>query len=135
MRIKLSGLLLVAVTFCALIGGGQDRRPRLPETPPPTIPPYVGLGTLKGKVGYASSVSPLPRAFVYVHSESGWGGDKIPRLDEKGKFEISLPGGLYDVFVAAGGFIPTCKVIEVGGGTTTEFNPKLHYDFEHSNPN
>jgi len=131
---KLFGSVSVILTFCSMTLFCQKRAPTLPETPPPTIPPYVGMGALKGTIETASDGRPLAGAFVYVHSEFGWGGDNVPKLDKEGKFELSLPAGLYDVFVAAGGFIPTCKVVEVDKGTTVVYSPKLEYDFEHSNP-
>lgn len=132
MSVNLRGLVFLAVIFAGLTGWAQHRPQTLPETSPPTIPPYLGIGTLRGDVKSSSGKSLLPNAFIYLHSNSGLQADKVLKLDDKARFEISLPQGLYDVFVSEGGYVPTCKRIEIGKGTTTEFSPSMQHDYDHA---
>lgn len=117
-------LLLVPILFGPLIAVGQTR-PSAPET-----------GTLCGGVTHAVTnafKSPLPHAFVFIHSE--WGvGDKFVKLDKEARFQVSLVPGLYCVFVTAPGFVPTCKKLEIVKGQTTQFVPTLKADLEHMIP-
>jgi PEGA domain len=118
MSMKACGLVVVSVLFCGLVAPGQAR----PSTP--------DAGTLSGNVLYAFDNSPLPRAYVLVHSCYGY-GDKVVKLDDGARYEVSLEPGFYDVFVAAPGYVPTCKKVVIVKGRTTQFTPKLQPDFEH----
>jgi hypothetical protein len=52
--------------------------------------------------------------------------------DEPGDFELKLAPGLYDIFIAADGFAPGCKVIEIKASSQgTRYRVKLEPDFEH----
>lgn len=87
-------------------------------------------GVLTGTVADEPENAPIRNAFIYVH-----GGarrlDVVPTVDGKGQFRAVVPPGLYDVFVAAGGFAPTCKRISVEPGKTTTYDPRLGADIEH----
>ena len=74
--------------------------------------------------------APIRNAFVLIHSGSGK-GDVTAMLDEQGRFRLLLEPGLYDVFVAAEGFAPTCKKVEISIGHATTFKGRLKPDQEH----
>ncbi|HEV2349668.1 MAG TPA: hypothetical protein VG028_07480 [Terriglobia bacterium] len=118
MRIKSISLSIIFTLFFVLLVLAHVQRPS------------AGTGTLKGSVKYAHDDSPLRRAFVFVHSEMGY-GDQVVRLDENAQFEISLASGYYDVFATSNGFLPTCKKVKIIKGQTIEFAPKLQADLEH----
>jgi hypothetical protein len=73
-------------------------------------------GNLRGSVADEAEAAPIKYAFVFVHGKSGK-ADITAKLDERGGFDLRLPVGLYDVFVAADGFSPTCKKVEITAGT------------------
>lgn len=87
-------------------------------------------GRLRGDVADAAENVPIKYAYVLVHSDSGK-GDVPAKLDERGQFELMLSPGLYDVFVAASGFAPVSKKIEISRNHTTIFKPRLKPDEEH----
>ena len=67
--------------------------------------------------------APIVKAFVLVHQPEGK-KDFIVKVSN-GKFELSLAPGLYDVFVSASGFAPTCQRIKISAGQSAAFNPRL----------
>jgi Carboxypeptidase regulatory-like domain len=87
-------------------------------------------GNLRGSVADAAETAPIKCAFVLVHGRSGK-RDITVKLDENGKFDLRLAAGLYDIFVAADAFSPTCKKVEITAGHTTAFDIKLQPDNEH----
>jgi hypothetical protein len=91
-------------------------------------------GKLVGNVADAFEGAPVPRAFVFVR---GWGGvgDRVVELSSKGGFELPLPPGIYDVFVAAQGFTPMCKKVAIVSGRSVEFKARLRVDSEHMEDN
>jgi Carboxypeptidase regulatory-like domain len=91
-------------------------------------------GNLRGSVADEAETAPIKYAFVLVHGKSGK-GDITVKLDEHGGFDLRLAVGLYDVFVAADGFSPTCKKVEITAGHTTSFDVKLQPDSEHLQTN
>ena len=86
-------------------------------------------GTLHGDVADIVNV-PIRNAFVLVHNDSGT-GDVTPKLDEHGRFQLPLAPNLYDVFVAAPGFVPFCKRVQVSSDRATTFKARLKPDEEH----
>jgi len=91
-------------------------------------------GKLVGDVADAFEGAPVPRALVFVR---GWGGvgDRVVELSSKGRFETSLPPGIYDLFVAAQGFTPMCKKVAIVSGRSIEFKVRLRADSEHMEDN
>jgi hypothetical protein len=85
--------------------------------------PKVAAGKLTGQVADAAANTPIAKAFVLVHQPEGK-KDFIVKVSN-GKFELSLPSGLYDVFVSASGFAPSCKKIKISAGQSAAFNPRL----------
>jgi hypothetical protein len=89
---------------------------------------------LHGDVADAAENAPITYAFVLVHSGSGK-GDFTAKLDDRGRFKLALAPGSYDVFVAAEGFAPSCKKVEISLGHTTTFKGRLKPDVAHLQPN
>jgi hypothetical protein len=87
-------------------------------------------GELRGDVADTAENAPIRDAFVLVHSGSGK-GDVTAKLDEQGRFRLPLTAGFYDVFVAAEGFAPSCKKVEISVGHATSFKGRLKPDVEH----
>jgi hypothetical protein len=85
-------------------------------------------GTLKGNVRDAAD-APIQTAFILVH-RSGT-SDVSVHPDGRGDFQLKLAAGLYDIFVAADGFTPRCKVIEMKPSQVTSYRAKLKPDSEH----
>jgi hypothetical protein len=92
--------------------------------------PTQGKGSLVVAAADVVEGAAIPHAFVYIHGRGGK-RDSILRLRPSGQSEISLTPGLYDLFVAADSFVPTCKVIEIVAGHTARFSAKLRADDEH----
>jgi hypothetical protein len=73
---------------------------------------------------------PIPEAVVFLR---GLGKREIipVKIDSNGKFESPLAPGLYDIFVSADGFAPTCKVVSIEPNKITKYSPRLGPDLEH----
>ena len=89
-----------------------------------------GKGRLRGDVADAAENAPIKNAFVLVHSDSSK-KDVPAKLNEHAQFSLMLVPGLYDVFVAAPGFSPVSKKIEISRDHTTIFKARLKPDEEH----
>jgi len=87
-------------------------------------------GRLQGVVADVAENAPIRYAFVLVHSGSRK-EDTTAKVDENGRYELRLRPGLYDVFVAAEGFVPSCKKVEIVAGSTTTYKARLKPDAEH----
>lgn len=97
------------------------------------LPGYAqkpGEPKLVGQVVDSYERVPISRAFVVIHRE-GRQGDQVVTVDSKGKYEVELVPGYYDVMVGANEFAPACKRVEILDGKTVHFNPKLSPDSEH----
>jgi|SRR5665213_727486 len=88
------------------------------------------VGKLSVDVTDGAENTPIVGAFVLAHSQFGK-KDGTAKLPQNHRFEISLEPGVYDVFVAASGFAPTCKTVEVSLGKTTTLKATLLPDSEH----
>ena len=86
-------------------------------------------GVLTGDVADVTN-APIPQAYVYVHAAGGQ--SHAVGLDATARFVLSLSPGFYDVFVAANGFTPTCKLIRIFPGGKERFAPRLRADVEHA---
>jgi hypothetical protein len=112
-------LLIVQLLACGLTAPVAAARPE------------ANKGVLDGDVADAIEGAPIPSAFVLIH-RGGGSRDTVVRLEPSGKFQVPLPPGRYDIFVAADGFAPTCKVVEIVSDQTTWFSPRLRADVEHA---
>lgn len=86
-------------------------------------------GRLAGNVADTYEEVPIRYAFVLVHRSIT--GNMTVKINERGEFDVSLAPGLYDVFVAADGFAPVCKKIEIKANASAVFKPRLEPDSEH----
>jgi hypothetical protein len=112
--------ILILMTFCSKVITGQ-------------VQPDRSAGNLTVDVADAAENAPITEAFVLVHSGYGKKGGTA-KLTQNRRFEISLDPGVYDVFIAAPGFAPMCKTVEISRGKTTAFNARLLPDREHLQP-
>ena len=90
--------------------------------------PSIPSGKLAGDVADKTENALISTAFVFVHRPDGK-KDVIVKVSD-GRFQLSLPAGLYDVFIAASGFAPSCHKIRISVGRTTTLKPQLERDAE-----
>lgn len=95
-------------------------------------------GKLSFDVAEAADNLPLPGVYVYVHNayayklkKPGAQRDQTVELDAKGRAEIMLHPGLYDIFISVAGFSPKCRVVEVVPNQTTPIIERMLVDEEH----
>ena len=77
-------------------------------------------GTVVDQVEHA----PIRNVCVLVHRNEGT--DVHVRTDPGGRYSVQVPSGLYDVFVSAGGFAPSCRKVEIKPDGMTNFDAALH---------
>jgi Carboxypeptidase regulatory-like domain len=114
----LFGCAIVVTLFCYLTCGAQSKSNN------------SLTGMLVGQVADQAENAAIPRAIVFLRRQ----GEKeivTLALDSNGKFKSRLATGLYDVFVAADGFVPMVKVVSIEPGKTTQYSPRLRPDSEH----
>ena len=87
-------------------------------------------GLLTGRISDRAEGAPIRYAFVLIHQHSG-DADQKAQIDSNGKFALSLPPGLYDVFVAADSFAPKCEKVRIVDGKTTSLDITLSPDIQH----
>ena len=85
---------------------------------------------LVGQVVDSYEREPNRSAFVVIHSEGGQ-EDQVVTVDPKGRYEVALVPGYYNVMIGASEFAPACKRVQIVYGRTSHFNPKLSPDTEH----
>jgi hypothetical protein len=94
--------------------------------------------TLTGRVMDSSGVG-LGGALVYIHWDSsgsdvglatnvGTKENIVASTDAAGGFEVALPPGFYDVFVASASFSPECRKIRVLPGRAATYTVRLKFD-------
>jgi len=79
---------------------------------------------VRGKV-VASNV-PISNAYVLAHRNGGT--DVHVRTDAGGKYVMTLPLGIYDVFISADGFSPSSRKIEVTPDGMMVFDAALEFN-------
>jgi hypothetical protein len=107
----------IVVFYCTSISGlaGQDRDRT--------------TGRLSVDVADAQDV-PIPYAFVLAHSSYGKKDGEAKLNQDDDRFEIVLEPGIYDVFIAAAGFAPVCKAVEIFPGQKIVVKARLLPDHE-----
>lgn len=105
---------LICLLLCCLVGVSSDQ---------------PNDGKLEGSVVDIVENAPITYAFVFIHTRNS--ADKVLKLGFHGEFQTTLTPGIYDIFIAAPGFAPTCKAISIHAGETTQFVAKLRADNEH----
>jgi TonB family protein len=66
---------------------------------------------VEGKVVDKAEHVPIRNAYVLAHRNGGT--DKSVRTDGSGRYLIQLSSNIYDVFISADGFAPTCRKIAI----------------------
>lgn len=74
--------------------------------------------------------SPARNPFVYVQDYLGKSSTALS-ANQPGVFEVSLPSGLYDVFIGELSSLPMCKRIEIMPDRTKVYTAKLEVDEDH----
>ena len=87
-------------------------------------------GSLKGSVTDAAKNVFILHTFVLLR-HSGSHGITTVTPGKDGQLDQALEPGVYDVFVTADGFVPSCKKLKITTGQTTTFNVRLKPDLEH----
>jgi hypothetical protein len=98
----------------------------------------LGDTSFKGTVA-DSSDTPISAAMVLIHWDSagstgrlttnvGIKEDLVIRTKGDGAFNIDLPPGFYDVFVAAMAFSPTCRKFRIKRGESLEVTLRMNAD-------
>jgi hypothetical protein len=104
------------------------------------VAPTIAFGdsSFRGTVT-DSSETPISAAMVVIHWDSagstvglttnvGIKDNLVIRTKGDGTFQVDLPPGFYDVFVAAMAFSPTCRRIRVKGGEGLEVTLRMNAD-------
>lgn len=92
-------------------------------------PPGTLVGDVKDNAPTDYS-GPIAYAAIFLRA-SGTKTEIRLEVNEKGQFRAMLPPGLYDIYVGADGFAPTCKVLVIESNKTTKYSPRLGPDVEH----
>jgi TonB family protein len=79
---------------------------------------------VEGKVVDKVEHAPIRNAYVLVHRNGGT--DKSARTDGSGRYLVELSSNIYDVFISAEGFAPTCRKIEVPKSGMADFDAELN---------
>lgn len=114
--------VIVALLFflCSAVASGDDHAPR--------------EGFLAVTVTLGEARTPLPTASVFVRGyRHVYLGDLFAVLSQtrEGVYGVSLPPGVYDVFVSDAGTIPVCRRVAILAGQREEFSANLKLDMEH----
>jgi hypothetical protein len=87
-------------------------------------------GLLRGTVVDPAD-APIP-AFILIHSDLR--DNKITTqvpIKPDGTFQLTLPPGLYDLFVGYSAFLPIAKLVEIKNGKTTHLKLTMKIDEKH----
>ena len=87
-----------------------------------TVQGVLSTGVM-GKVVDNSEQAPIRNAYVLAHKDGGT--DVYTRTDALGHYAVSLPLGIYDVFISADGFSPMSRKVWVTPNSTMVFDAVL----------
>jgi len=105
-------LLVAMLVGMTVLGGAQG--------------PAAKTGLFRGAVEGPGKL-PIPNAYVLVHL--GEKPDLVVTLNpETATFSVKIEPGVYDVLIAAVGFSPIAKKIEIADGHTTTVRVQLKPD-------
>jgi hypothetical protein len=95
-------------------------------------PPAESNGTLRALITWGD-MDNTPAERVYVEAYGYVASSKsrqsfIFKMLEAGRYEVSLPPGLYDVFISDGSSIPRCRRMRVTSGKVSAWIAKLKND-------
>lgn len=115
--------LSVFVILLAFVGTSGARNPRRPVEKDGTLVVLVTWGDDNSTP--ANDVYVEAHGFVReYHSEKSF----VLTSSKAGRYEASLPPGIYDVFVSEGGSEPRCRRVRVREGLPTTWSLKLKFD-------
>jgi len=119
LRLSIAEIVCLCCLAATILGGQQLQKRQNPD-----------LGKLVGQVVDAQESAPIGGAFLLIYAEQNREQQRL-NVDAKGRFELELTPGFYDVLVGAVEYVPRCKRIEIISGALIRFDPKLKADFEH----
>ena len=101
-------------------------------TPLHAAPPTESNGTLRAIIT-EGDMDNTPAKDVYVEAYGYVARSKssqsfVFKMLEAGRYEVSLPPGLYDVFISDGSSIPRCRRMRVASGKVSYWLVKLEID-------
>ncbi len=101
-------------------------------TPLNAAPPTESNGTLRVIIT-EGDMDNTPAKGVYVEAYGYVASSKsrqsfVFKMLEAGRYEVSLPPGLYDVFISDGSSIPRCRRMRVASGKVSIWLVKLEID-------
>ena len=106
---EMSDVLTTKQGFVILLVTGHEPEPSS-ELVQQAVQSVLSTGVI-GKVVDSSEHAPIRNAFVLAHRDGGT--DVHARTDAQGHYAVSLPLGIYDVFISADGFSPMSRKVWV----------------------
>jgi hypothetical protein len=90
-----------------------------------TVQGVLSTGVM-GKVVNNSEHAPIRNAYVLAHRDGGT--DVYARTDAQGHYALSLPLGIYDLFISADGFSPISRKVCVTPNSMMVFDADLEFN-------
>ena len=81
---------------------------------------------LRGKVTDWYSHKPRANAYILLHRSGA--PDVHVRTDDNGKYSIALPLGIYDAFISADYYTPTCRKVQIEPDGMMIFDATLQFN-------
>lgn len=119
--VKLRYLTVLAILLAIFVRGSTREGP--PQEKDGTLSVFVMWGDMDN--------TPATNVYVEAHGfVSKYGSTKsfILKMSRVGRYEASLPPGVYDVFVSEGTSEPRCRRIMIRSGLTSHWTLKLELD-------
>ena len=101
-----------------------DEPPTGLETQKPVLDSHES--GVRGRVVGTVDLIPIRNAYIVVHRDGA--ADAHVRADATGRYAVPLPVGIYDVFIAADGFSPTSRKIEVSPNGMMIYDAVLEFN-------
>jgi hypothetical protein len=113
--------LSVLVLLLGLLASGKTD-----DTTPPKNGTLVVLVTW-GDVNNTPATDVYVEAYGFVRKDDSWKPFPL-KISHPGRYEASLPPGVYDVFVSEATSIPRCRRVLIRAGDTGYWTLKLEHD-------
>ena len=68
---------------------------------------------MRGKVTDRINHTPVANAYIFAHRNGAPGPDVQTSTDKEGNYTVALPVGIYDAFISADYYTPTCRKVQV----------------------
>jgi hypothetical protein len=121
---EISDVLTTKQGFVILQVTGHELE-SLSELVQQTVQGVLSTGVM-GKVVDNSEHAPIRNAYVFAHRDGGT--DVYARTDARGHYAVSLPLGIYDVFISADGFSPMSRKVWVTPNGMMVFDAVLEFN-------